>query len=90
MSQKDTSYKAPIISDSPFATSRDHKGGYDAVPTRAESPDSRIGRGFSRPNEPYRDHSVDGLVGGAAGMGYRDHSEVSREPRLPDMYGQAR
>jgi hypothetical protein len=90
MSQKDTSYKAPIISDSPFATSRDHKGGYDAVPNRPDSPDSRIGRGLSRPNEPYRDHSVDGLVGGAAGMGYRDHSEASREPRLPDMYGQAR
>lgn len=89
MSQKDTSYKAPIISDSPFATSRDNKGQYGAVPHRPESPESRVGRGLSRPTEPYRDHSSDGLVSSAAGMGYRDQSEA-REPRLPDMYGQAR
>jgi hypothetical protein len=91
MSQKNTSYKAPIISDSPFATSRDTKGQYGAVPLRPESPDSRLGRSTSRPAEPYRDHSSDNLVSGAAGMGYRDHSEArSREPRLPDMYGQAK
>ena len=91
MTQKDTSYKAPIVSDSPFGVNRDNKGQYGAVPRRSESPDSRLGRPLDRPSEPYRDHSSDRLVGGAAGMGYRDHSEAgSREPRLPDMYGQAR
>lgn len=96
MTQKDTAYKAPVVSDSPFGTNRDNKGQYDAVPHRPESPDTRYGRRLSRPISPYRDQSADGLVNSAAGMGYRDqtphgyrdHSEAgSREPRLPDMYG---
>ena len=94
MIQKDTSYKAPIISDLPFGTSRDNKGQYGAVPHRPQSPpdDFRSGRSLSRPAAPYRDQSEDGLVGSAAGMGYRDQSEAGsrREPRLPDMYGYAK
>jgi len=94
MTQKDTSYKAPIISDLPFGTSRDNKGQYGAVPHRPQSPpdDFRSGRSLSRPAAPYRDQSEDGLVGSAAGMGYRDQSEAGsrREPRLPDMYGYAK
>lgn len=93
MAQKNTAYKAPIVSDSPFATSRDNKGQYDPVPHRSESPsgDSHLGRSLSRPTEHYRDHSSDRLVNSAASMGYRDQSE-ERHPRLPDVYnyGQAR
>ncbi|OQO11638.1 hypothetical protein B0A48_03365 [Cryoendolithus antarcticus] len=80
--------KAPIVSAVPTRS-----GGYDQV--RADSPagNSRYqGRSLTRPTQHYRDHSAEGLVTGAAGMGGRGHDRSvsrspsrSREPQLPDL-----
>ncbi|KAI6802147.1 DUF907 domain-containing protein [Hortaea werneckii] len=92
MAQKggDTAYRGPIVSAAPFG---DHKGRYDPVPPRPESP-AESGRSLSRPSRFAREDDHDHLVSSAASMGYHTDRSVSRspdrQPRLPDLdFGRA-
>jgi len=84
-------HKAAVVSAAPFG---DHKGRYDPVPARAQSPAVASQRSLSRPSRFERDSDQDRLVSSAASMGHRDDRSVSRspgrQPTLPDVgYGRA-
>ncbi|TKA30337.1 hypothetical protein B0A50_02564 [Salinomyces thailandicus] len=93
-------YKAPVVSSMPFG---DHKGRYDPVPPRPDSPAVQSERSLSRPSRFARedsdydhdhDHDHAHLVSSAASMGRRTDRSVSRspdrQPALPDLgYGHA-
>lgn len=92
MSQKGADgsvYRGPIVSAAPFG---DHKGRYDPVPPRPESPAVDSERSMSRPSRFAREDDHHRLVSSAASMGHRADRSVSRsperEPTVPDVgYG---